>query len=56
VDQKSKELGKRAAKVYFDKILKHTAQSIKNQEEIVKSEIIVRDSSMRRNYLTQKPR
>lgn len=46
VDQKSKELGKRAAKIYFENILKKNEPSI-DHEEIVKSEIIVRQSTMR---------
>lgn len=47
VDQKSKELGKKAAKIYFEKILKGKESSYKNHEEIVKSEIIIRQSSMK---------
>jgi LacI family transcriptional regulator len=47
VDQKSKELGKRAAKIYFEKILKTPGTSIKGKEEIIKSEVIIRQSSRR---------
>ena len=57
VDQKSKELGRRAAHVYFEKILRNKSgktnkkeisksEAIKN--EVIKSEIIVRQSSIKR--------
>lgn len=57
VDQKSKELGRHAANVYFDKLLK--SKNLKgnkkeiskkdiNKNEIIKSEIIVRQSSVKR--------
>jgi len=57
VDQKSKELGRHAANVYFEKILKNKSgrttkketgktEAIKN--EVIKSEIIVRQSSIRK--------
>jgi DNA-binding LacI/PurR family transcriptional regulator len=54
VDQKSKELGKRAAKIYFEKILKNPSVAIRNLEEIVMSEIIIRESSVRNKATTQK--
>jgi LacI family transcriptional regulator len=56
VDQKSKELGRRAANVYFEKLLKNKSSKSSKKEikqndiksEIVKSEIIVRESSVRK--------
>lgn len=56
VDQKSKELGRHAANVYFEKILKYKSGKSSKKEvkqndtksEIVKSEIIVRESSVRK--------
>ena len=47
VDQKGKELGKSAAKIYFETILKSHGTSGKDKEEIIKSEIIIRESSVR---------
>lgn len=47
VDQKSKDLGKHAARIYFENILKGHTVTFKDQEEIIKSEIIIRQSSMR---------
>ena len=47
VDQKSKELGKRAAKIYFENILTGNESTLENQEEVIKCEIIIRQSSMR---------
>jgi len=47
VDQKSKELGKKAANIYFEKILKSKGTQLKRHEEIIKSEIIIRQSSMK---------
>ena len=47
VDQKSKEMGKHAAKIYFENILRGSGSFIKNHEEIIKAEIIVRKSSIR---------
>lgn len=56
VDQNSKELGRHAAKVYFEKILKNkigrvnkreVRQSEANKNEVIKSEIIARQSSIR---------
>ena len=49
VDQKSKELGKHAANLYFDNILKGNGSSIKNKSEIVQSEIIIRQSSQKKS-------
>jgi LacI family transcriptional regulator len=56
VDQKSKELGRHAANVYFEKLLKNKSSKSSKKEikqndiksEIVKSEIIVRESSVRK--------
>jgi DNA-binding LacI/PurR family transcriptional regulator len=57
VDQKSKELGRHAANVYFEKVLKNkgskTSKKDKSRKEIsksevIKSEIIVRQSSIRK--------
>ena len=47
VDQKGKELGKRAANLYFEKILKKAGDLSTSKKEIVKSEIIIRQSSSR---------
>jgi len=47
VDQNSKELGKQAARLYFDNILNGNSKGI-NHEEIVKGEIIIRKSSLRK--------
>ena len=47
VDQKSKDLGKIAAKIYFEEIKKGAGSKIKAQAKVVKCEIIVRDSSKR---------
>lgn len=52
VDQKSKELGKRAAKIYFDNIIKGHKSSSKDHEEIIKSEIIIRQSSIKSPVLS----
>jgi LacI family transcriptional regulator len=51
VDQKSKEMGAHAANLYFDKILQRQDKNspISFREEIIKTEIIVRDSSIRVN-------
>ena len=48
VDQKSRELGKRAAKIYFEDILTDNESSLENQEEVIKCEIIIRQSSKRK--------
>ena len=42
-----KELGKHAASIYFEIILKSKDALLKGKEEIIKSEIIIRESSMR---------
>ena len=49
VDQKSKELGKRAANLYFQQLIKPSLESATNKQEIIKSEIIVRESSSRKS-------
>jgi LacI family transcriptional regulator len=51
VDQKSKELGKHAVNLYFKKVLKGEGKLSTDKKEIVKSEIIIRRSSLREsNY------
>lgn len=47
IDQKSKELGRHAANVYFKTILKQNGVLIEEKKEIIKSEIIIRQSSKR---------
>ncbi|MBD0285463.1 MAG: LacI family DNA-binding transcriptional regulator [Flavisolibacter sp.] len=47
VDQKSKELGKCAANLYFKNILPGTEATETNKKKIIKSEVIVRESSSR---------
>lgn len=60
VDQKSKELGRYAANVYFEKILKYkSSKGVKKEtnkkdltkSEVIKSEIIARQSSNRKSVL-----
>ena len=60
VDQKSKELGRHAAYVYFEKILKsksakpnkkETSKKVLTKSEVIESEIIVRQSSIRNSPL-----
>jgi LacI family transcriptional regulator len=52
VDQKSKELGKRAANLYFESLLKKNDNSvIAIKEEIIEAEIIIRASSTRKSTL-----
>ncbi len=48
VNQKSKELGQHAAKIYFDLILKNKGPQLNNYEEIIKSEVIIRESTKKR--------
>ena len=45
VDQKSKELGKRTASLYFENIL--NSEALTNKKVVVKSEMIIRQSTMR---------
>jgi DNA-binding LacI/PurR family transcriptional regulator len=45
VDQKSKELGRHAANLYFNKIRKGKGEISTDKTEIIKSEIIIRQSS-----------
>ncbi len=47
VDQKSKDLGRRAVDVYFKTISKEATKTAVSKAEILQSEIIVRDSSRR---------
>jgi LacI family transcriptional regulator len=58
VNQKSKELGRHAANVYFEKVLNYKSGKTNKKEagkkdssknEVIKSEIIVRQSSMKNN-------
>ena len=48
VNQKSKELGQHAAKIYFDVILKNKGPQLTKYEEIIKSEVIIRESTKKR--------
>lgn len=48
VDQKSKEMGKRTAQMYFNNVLGKTKRSTTYKKEIIQSEIIIRDSSKRK--------
>ncbi len=48
VDQKSKELGRHAADLYFKSISKEATKTAVSKTEILQSEIIVRESSRRR--------
>jgi DNA-binding LacI/PurR family transcriptional regulator len=48
IDQNSKELGKRAANLYFKNILPGNVATETSKKEIIKSEIIERESSLRR--------
>ena len=47
VDQNSKELGKQAAAIYFENILKKKQTPGEDKTKLVKSEIIIRESSKR---------
>ena len=47
VDQNSKELGKHAANIYFKNILKKDGKLAVDKKEIIKSNIIIRESSQR---------
>ena len=47
VDQKSKELGKHAANIYFKNLLKKTDDLPADKKEIINSEIIIRQSSQK---------
>jgi LacI family transcriptional regulator len=47
VDQKSKELGKHAANLYFKNMLKNNIELPADKTEIINSEIIIRESSVR---------
>jgi DNA-binding LacI/PurR family transcriptional regulator len=52
VDQKSKELGKRAAKLYFETLVKKNDKSVAaRKEEIIDAEIIIRESTTRKSTL-----
>lgn len=47
VDQKSKELGKAAARIYFENISAKKSDPVYYKEEVIKSDIIIRQSSLR---------
>ena len=47
VNQKSKELGKAAARIYFENILAKKSEPVDYKEEVIKSEIIIRQSSLK---------
>src|SRR5687768_9974859 len=47
VDQKSKELGKAAARIYFENISAKKSEPVSYKDEVIKSEIIIRQSSLR---------
>ena len=47
VDQKSKEMGRNAANLYFEKILKGNGELSSDKKEVIKSEIIIRQSSLK---------
>lgn len=47
VDQRSKEIGKRAAQIYFEFILSEKSTPPENKEEIIVSDLLIRDSSQR---------
>ncbi len=47
VDQRSKEIGKRAAQMYFDYILNKKVASSDSKKEIIVSDLLIRDSSQR---------
>jgi len=47
VDQKSKNLGRHAADIYFNSISKDATKTTVSNTEMLKSEIIVRESSRR---------
>ena len=47
VDQKSKELGKHAANLYFKNMLKKNDELPADKKEIINSEIIIRQSSLK---------
>jgi len=49
VNQKSKELGKHAANLYFKSLIKLSSEGSKNIKETIISEIIVRESSSRKS-------
>lgn len=50
INQKSKELGKCAANLYFKNILPGTQESDSGKQKIIKSEIILRQSSLRTTH------
>lgn len=53
VDQKSRQIGKEAANIYFDFILKEKTTS-KFKKQIIKSSTVIRESSLKRKIKTLK--
>ena len=47
VDQKSKELGKAAARIYFENKSTKKSEPVDYKQEVIKSEIIIRQSSLK---------
>lgn len=47
VDQRSKEIGKRAAQIYFEFILSEKSSSSERKEEIIVSDLLIRESSQK---------
>lgn len=48
VEQRSKEIGRRAAQIYFEHLLHRDEEDLTDKEEIIKSEILIRGSALRR--------
>lgn len=47
IDQKSKELGRRAAQLYFERKTRKSADLSIIREEVIQGDLIIRESSMR---------
>jgi LacI family transcriptional regulator len=56
IDQKSKQLGKCAANLYFKNILPGNKESAESKKTIISSDIIIRQSSMKSEVLTELPK
>lgn len=50
VDQRSKDLGKQAARIYFDLLLNKDNELSDPEEQIIRSEILIRDSSVKSGF------
>lgn len=48
VDQRSKEVGKRAAQIYFERLLQKKTARLELQEEIITSNLLIRESAQRK--------